>query len=299
MAQTQTKPKAEKNAKKGSKLSSLKYYWTLLPFLVLVCMFELVPLATMIIRSFSKDKGSGFTFEHYLTIFEKQIYLTAIKNSLGLTLFAAVAGMIIVFLLAMALSNSKKKMRGVYMSMLTLTSNFAGLPLAFSFITMLGYSGVFVLIGKQLGIQSLAEYNLYTVSGLALIYIYFQIPMGTLLLLPAFEGIHKEWKESAALMKANSFQFWWKVGIPVMMPSIAGTFTMLFANALTAYATPFMLIANSIPLLPVKISDMFVGDLRSRPELGSALSITMLLIMLLVIGLSNLVKRAYTKGERR
>ena len=295
---TQTEPKAKGNVRKGGKLSSLKYYWTLLPFLVLVCMFELVPLFTMIVRSFSKERGSGFTLEHYITIFQKQIYLTSLQNSLFLTVFASVLGIIIVFILAMALSNSKKKIRGVYMSMLTLTSNFAGLPLAFSFMTMLGYSGVFVLVGKQLGIQSLAEYNLYTVSGLALVYIYFQIPMGTLLMIPAFEGIHKEWKESAALMKANSFQFWWKVGIPVMMPSIAGTFTMLFANALTAYTTPYMLI-NNFPLFTIKISQMFVGDLKSRPELGSALSIVMLLIMLLVIGLSNLVKRAYTKGERR
>ena len=73
---------------------------------------------------------------------------------------------------------------------------------------------------------------------------------------------------------------------------------MLFANALTAYTTPYMLI-NNFPLFTIKISQMFVGDLKSRPELGSALSIVMLLIMLLVIGLSNLVKRAYTKGERR
>ena len=183
------------------------------------------------------------------------------------------------------------------MSMLTLTSNFAGLPLAFSFITMLGYSGVFVLIGKNAGISWLANYNLYSLKGMFLIFVYFQIPMGTLLLLPAFQEIRKEWKEAALLMNCSSFRFWRKIGLPIMMPSIMGTVNMLFANALIAYTTPYLLVNNGVPLLPIKITDMFVGDVRQRPELGSALSIVMLLIMLLVLACTNLVKKFFQKGR--
>ena len=273
-------------------------YWTLLPFLLLVIMFEMVPLFSMITHSVSKNRGSGLTLENFQEVFSRPIYQTAIRNSLSLTIFSSVLGIVLVFITSVALDRTQNKFKSVYMSMLTLTSNFTGIPLAYSFITILGYTGVFVQIGKQIGLDLLANFDLYTIAGLGFLYIYFQLPMGTLLLLPAFEGIHKEWQESAELMSASPFQFWIKVGVPVMMPSILGTFTMLFANALTAYATPYLLTGASVPILPIKVADLFVGDLRSRPELGSALSLVLLATMLIVIVLSNLVKRAFMKGEK-
>ena len=120
----------------------------------------------------------------------------------------------------------------------------------------------------------------------------------TLLLLPTVDKVRREWKEAARLMNAGSIRFWLQVGIPVMMPGILGTFNMLFANAVAAYATPYLLINNSIALLPIKIVDMFVGDIRQRPELGSALSLVLLGIVVLEICLSNLVKRHFEKGTR-
>ena len=145
----------------------------------------------------------------------------------------------------------------------------------------------------------MASYNLYSLKGMFIIYVYFQIPMGTLLLLPTFDKVRKEWKEAARLMNARSVRFWLQIGIPVMMPGILGTFNMLFANALATYATPYLLVNNSISLLPVKIVDMFVGDVKQRPGLGSALSIVMLLIVMIEIGLTNLCKRHFERGTKR
>lgn len=96
-----------------------------------------------------------------------------------------------------------------------------------AFVTLLGTAGVFVLIGKNAGISWLANYNLYSLKGMFIIFLYFQIPMGTLLLLPAFHEIRKEWKEAALLMNCSTFRFWRKIGIPIMMPSVMGTVNML------------------------------------------------------------------------
>jgi len=84
--------------------------------------------------------------------------------------------------------------RRVFMSVLNMTSNFAGIPLAFASIILLGGSGVLVLLGKQLGFAPLAEYNMYSFSGLLLIYVYFQVPVATILLIPSFDALHKEWR---------------------------------------------------------------------------------------------------------
>ncbi len=312
-----------------------------LPFAFIIVLFECVPLISMIFKSFI-DQGQ-VTFENFAQIFEKPIYLVAIKNSLWVTMLSATVGLVLDFFLAMALSRDTGKKRTWYLSLLNLTSTFSGVPLTIAFITMLGtagvfvllgqklgfsplssynlYSmkgmfiiyvyfqipmgtlllllgtaGVFVLLGQKLGFSPLSSYNLYSMKGMFIIYVYFQIPMGTLLLLPAFEKVKREWKEAARLMNAGSIRFWFQVGIPVMMPGILGTFNMLFSNAIATYATPYLLVNNSISLLPVKIVDMFVGDVRQRPGMGSALSIILLGIVLLQIGITNMIKKYFEKG---
>ena len=267
-----------------------------LPRAFIILFFECMPLVSMITKSFM-DKGS-FTLDNFIQIFEKPIYLTAIKNSLWITMLSTIVGLVIDFFLAMALCRDTGKKKSWYLSLLNLTSTFSGLPLAIAFITVLGTSGVFVLISKEIGFTPLSSYNLYSMKGMFIIYVYFQIPMGTLLLLPTFDKIKKEWKEAARLMNARSIRFWIQIGIPVMMPGILGTFNMLFANAIATYATPYLLVNNSIALLPVKIVDMFVGDVKQRPGLGSALSIVMLTIVLIEIGLTNLCKKHFEKGTR-
>ncbi len=268
-----------------------------LPFLCIATLFLFVPFVNMLRNSVIGSNGS-FSLEHFADVFTKTIYLSAIQNSLWISITCTVAGLVVDFLLAMAVVNLSQKKKSWYLSLLDLTSTFAGLPLTFSFITILGTSGVFVLISQLLGFTPLANYDLYSLEGMFFVYLYFQIPMGTLLLIPAFAEIKKEWREAATLMNCGALRFWLRIGVPVMMPSIMGTFGMLFANALTAYTTPYLLINNSIALLPIKIADMFVGDVRQRPGLGSALSIVMLAIILGVLGITNLVKRHFEKGKR-
>ena len=267
-----------------------------LPLGLIVLLFECVPLFGMVTKAFGGD--GGFTLDYFREIIEKPVYQTAVLNSLWVTMTCTIVGLVIDFFLAMALSRSKGRGKALYLSILNLTSSFSGLPLSIAFITILGTAGVFVLAAQQIGFAPLANYNLYTMKGMFIVYLYFQIPMGTLLLIPTFEKVRKEWKEAARLMNAGSAQFWLKIGIPVMMPGILGTFNMLFSNAVAAYATPYLLVNNNIPLLPIKVVDMFVGDVRQRPELGSALSITLLAIVLIEIGLTNLCKKHFEKGTR-
>ena len=101
---------------------------------------------------------------------------------------------------------------------------------------------------------------------------------------------------SAELMEASSFQFWTRIGIPVMLPSLLDTFALLFANAITAYATVLLLVTTSIPLLPVKITTMFTGEMTPQREMGSTLAIWMIVIMLAVICGCNLLKKLLYKG---
>ena len=279
----------------SSKLKGLGKYWTLLPFLLLVILIELTPLGNIIRQSFISEDGV-LGFDNYIAIFSKAIYRKTIGNSLRLTFSASLIGLLLAFLGGMAISTAKAKTQNTFTSLLNMASNFCGIPLAFAFMIVMGSTGVLTLTAKSLGWKWLANFDLYSLKGILLVYVYFSIPIGTLMIIPSFNGIKKEWKEAAMLMNASSFQFWWKVGVPVLIPSITGTFSMIFANALAAYATIYALVQNNFPVLPTKIADCFTGDIVGRPEIGSALTVILLLIMCVVLILSNLVKKYCVKG---
>ncbi|MEE3481553.1 MAG: ABC transporter permease [Lachnospiraceae bacterium] len=276
------------------------YLLAIVPFLLVAFLYELLPLIMVVVNSFTSDQGTaGLTFENYGTVFSKLLYQKAIINSLKISLLSAAAGIVIAFIGAKSAHESTGRLHHFFLTVLNMVSNFAGIPLALAFMLLLGNAGIFVQLGQQLGWNWLANYNLYTSNGISMVYVYFQVPLATLLLIPAFDGIRKEWKEAASLLGSGSFTFWSRVGIPVLMPSILGTFSVLFANALAAYATVYALMMNSISLLPVQISGCFVGEVRIQKGLGGALSVTMMLIMVFMILLTNTLTKPFQKGEQK
>lgn len=272
------------------------YLLALLPFMVVAFMYEIIPLIMVVINSFQSDTGGGFTLENYKTVSGTLLYQMAITNSLKISLISAGIGILIAFLGARAVMNVHSRFRRVFMTILNMVSNFSGIPLAFAYMILLGNAGVIVQLGRTMGWDALANYNLYTSNGLAMVYVYFQIPLSTLLLIPAFNVVRKEWKEAAMLLGSGSTGFWLKVGIPVLMPSILDTFSILFANALAAYATVYAIMMNSISLLPIQIAGCFVGEVKIQRGLGGALSVTMMLIMVIMILLTNVISKRFQKG---
>lgn len=277
------------------------YLLALLPFVFIVVMYELLPLIMLVIDGFGVDKKPEirFSLENYQKIFTTLSYKASIMNSLRITLISTAVGILIAFLGARAAYNSRGKFRRVFMTILNMTSNFAGVPLAFAYMIILGNAGVIKQIAAARGIEFIQNFDLYTSGGLTLMYIYFQIPLSTLLLIPAFNGIRAEWNEANMLLGGNSMHFWGKVGIPVLLPSIFSTLSVLFANALCAYATAYALLMNNFSMLPINISAQFVGDIKTKPKLGAALSVVMMVIMCIVILLNNFITKKTTKWEKR
>ena len=264
------------------------YLLALIPFLVLCILFELIPIIYTVVRSFVPEgEDIGFTFANYINIFTKPLYQKAIVNRLIISVLSSIIGLIIAFIGAKAVHETKGKLNNIFMSILNMVSNFSGVPLAFAYIIMFGNVGVMTMIGSNYGIEFLANFPLYSVWGLLLIYVYFQIPLSTLLLIPAFVAIRKEWKESNALLGGTNFTFWTKIGVPILMPSILSTFSVLFANALAAYASAYALLMNNISLLPIRLSQQFVGDLVQRPEFGSAIAVVLIAFMIVAILIQN------------
>lgn len=271
-----------------------------LPFHLAMILFALIavavliyPSANMVLMSFKPTGGGGWTLANYREILTESMYTAAIKNSVGISLFSSVVAIVFTTVTTYAIVSRSKKLRETFVVIANMTSNFAGIPLAFAYIILLGSSGVLLIFGRRAGIDWLANYNLYSPWGLCIVYLYFQLPMGIILLLPIYDALDKGWRESAELLGASSFQYWRRIGLPVLMPSIVGVFAMMFANAMGAYASAEALTGTGVNLLSIRIANTVTGDIFARPEIGAALSVLLAMILLINMILGDkLAKRA-------
>lgn len=271
-----------------------------LPFQLAMGIFALIalavliyPAANMLVMSFQPGGGGGFTLSNYKEIFTQSMYTTAIRNSLLISLFSSIVAIVFTTITTYAIVSHSKKLKETFMIIANITSNFAGIPLAFAYIILLGSSGVMLIFARRMGIDWLSGYNLYSIWGLGIVFLYFQLPMGIILLMPIYDALDMRWRESAELLGASSFQYWKRIGLPVLMPSIVGVFAMMFANAMGAYASADALTGTSVNLLSIRIANTVTGDIFARPEIGAALSVLLAAILLINMVLGDkLAKRA-------
>nr|WP_264737632.1 ABC transporter permease [Cytobacillus firmus] len=252
----------------------------LLPFILFVIGFEIGPLAAMIKNSFYADDGIQVTVNQYLTIFKSDFYMKAIQNSLVISLISAVISVIIAVIAAYSITKFSQKIQNRLLMITNMTSNFEGIPLSFSYIILLGNNGLFTLLFSKMGLDVFAEFNLYSWTGLILVYIYFQIPLAVMLIYPSYQGIKKQWKEASSLLGGSAFSFWLRIGVPVLLPSIVGTFSILFANAMGAYATAYALVGSNYNLLSLQIASLVASDVALKPQLGSAMGVLLAATMI-------------------
>ena len=274
------------SAKSGKWLAAL----CLLPFAVVFCVFQIAPLVWVAVHSALID--SGWSAQNYLDAVSSPFYRQAIGHSLDISAWSSFIGLAVAVLGSYSLRQTGGRFRDVVMAFSNMTSNFAGVPLAFAFIILLGFNGCVTLLLRRWGWMQ--DFNLYSKTGLIILYTYFQIPLGVLLLYPAFDALREDWRESASLLGASGWQFWRHIGLPVLTPALLGTFVILFANALGAYATVYALTTGNYNVLPIRISSLVAGDTSLDPNMASALAMVLVGLMTIVTIVHQwLLKRSY------
>ena len=263
----------------------------LVPFAVFFIVFQIAPLVWVLIHSVQSEE-SGWGMANFIKIFNSKFYLQAIQHSLEISFWSSLFGIVIAILGSYSLRKVDSRLRNFVNAFANMTSNFSGVPLAFAFIILLGFNGSITIMLKQAGI--IEDFNLYSKTGLIILYTYFQIPLGVLLLYPAFDAVREDWRESASLLGASSWQFWCHIGLPVLTPALLGTFVILLANALGAYATVYALTTGNFNVLPIRIAAMVSGDISLDPNMASALAVILVGLMTLVTLVHQwLLKRSY------
>jgi putative spermidine/putrescine transport system permease protein len=289
--------------KKTSSMNALSDWVGVLPFFAFIFVFLILPSLNLFSGAF-KDQQGNFTLAN-INFLTDQYVLKSYAISLQVSILTSLVGGIFGFFVAYAITigDTPRWMRNILMTFSGLAANFGGVPLAFAFIATLGRTGFITAILKSICYSNASGaqvcplnpydhgFNLYSMYGLALAYLYFQFPLMVLTITPALEGLKKDWREASENLGATSLQYWRDVAFPILWPSILGAMILLFGSAFGAFATAQALTGGSIYLVTILIGQQIRGDVLGNPNEGYALALGMVAVMAVTIAGYTILQR--------
>jgi putative spermidine/putrescine transport system permease protein len=197
------------------------------PFLGYVGIFLLLPTGLVVYNAFRSPAG-GFELSGL-----KALGSSAVRGffvgSLELCLISSLVGAVLGAILAYAVASGDPDgtVRRLYLAVSGVLAQFGGVTLAFAFLVLIG----------PVGLLLHASWFYDFPWGIAVIYAYFQIPLMVLVFMPAIDGLKVQWREASENLGGSAWQYWRHVGGPLLTPAFLGAALLLFANALSAFAT--------------------------------------------------------------
>lgn len=301
MAQAITVPRTTAPVARAAPRQISLAWLGVVPFFLFAILFLLFPALFFIVGSF-QDLQGNWTLKNIVELFRNPQIVNSYILSIQVSLASAIGGGLLGFMLAYAtiLGGLPRGLRNTLMTFSGVASNFAGVPLAFAFISTLGRTGfITAFLNNVFGFNLYQNgFNLYTFAGLTLTYMYFQIPLMVLIIAPALDGLKKEWREASENLGATSYEYWRYIALPILTPSLLGTLILLFGNAFGAYATAFALTAGSLPIITIQIGAQIRGDVLHNANLGYAMALGMVVIMGVCIAAYSFMQRWSTRWLR-
>ncbi|MEI2811792.1 MAG: ABC transporter permease subunit [Nocardioides sp.] len=269
----------------------------LLPFAAFIAFFLIWPTGAVFWRSLFPGGEFGFSS---LTRAVTGPYRSAFIASIKLSLTSALLGGALGTLLALSVRDyaaRRPRTLALINSWSAVASQLGGVPLAFAFIALIGTQGLLTKVLRE-GFDINILDTSFTISGfwgLVAVYLYFQIPLMFLVMLPAISGLRRSWHEAAALMGASSLTYWRRVGLPVLTPAFLGGVVLLFVNSFAAYATAYVLDPGA-NLVPLKVRFVLQGNVISgEQDLGYALVAWTIIVLLVCLVVVNVLQRRTAK----
>ncbi len=218
--------------------------------------------------------------------------------SASTAILGAVLGAVLAWLIVS--SPPASMVRRAVISLCSVLAQFGGVALAFAFLATVGLNGVLTLWVQQAFGWNLAGSGwLYSLTGLIVVYTYFQIPLMVIVFVPALEGLRAQWREAAISLGASRWQYFREVAMPLLTPAFLGSALLLFANAFAAYATAAALVSQGSPIVPLLIRSALTSEVvLGQSGFAYALALEMIVVVAVVMTAYNVLVRRTARWLR-
>ena len=260
-----------------------KAFWQSLPatpYILWMALFIIIPLGMVVFFALTDPQGN-FTLENIARGGE---HMGVLLRSIKLAAIATALCVLIAYPLAYILSRKKgfQKQTLFIMVMLPMWMNF--LLRTFAWMTILENNG---LINKFLGLFGIGPLQMINTQGAVILgMVYNYIPFMILPIYTTMCKIGDDVIEAAQDLGGNTFQVMARVVIPLSLPGVSTGITMVFVPAISTFIISKMLGGGTNQLIGDIIELQFLGN-SYNPNLGSAISLVLMVVVLLCMSIMN------------
>lgn len=268
-------------------------YLLLIPCIVLVAYFMIVPLMEIIIPTFTNTEGGMFNAykEFFTDSYMMSIFLRTIKISLISSLICMTIGVPVSYYI----SRVSKKLRGLFIALTVFPILTNSVVRSFAWMSILGKNGLINTLLTKLNIINEPLSLLYTEGAIIVGTVYIFLPLMIISLIGVMENIDNDLLEAAESLGANKLKSFFKVVFPLSLPGLIVGTVLVFTGSLTAYTTPQLLGGNKNTVLATLIyqKTMTLGDWQ-----GAAVVATIMIVVTLIVikGINFLASRLDKRG---
>lgn len=262
----------------------MKTKWILYPYALWMGIFVIVPLALVIVFSFTSPLGE-FTLENMINVGK---YSTVFLRSVILGIISTVVCLFLGYPMAYFISKINIKHQSVIIMLLMIPMWTSFLLRTYAWMTILEYNG---LLNKLLTFIGLSKINMINTPGaIVLGMVYNFLPYMILPIYTVLSKIDNKVIEAAQDLGANNFKVFKKVVFPMSLPGVLSGFTMVFVPSVSTFIISKMLGGGSIFVIGDLIEMQFLGN-TYNPHLGSAISLVLMVIIMITMGIMNVLDK--------
>ena len=245
--------------------------------LVLYVIFLVIPLFKVLKQSVVGKEG--FTLQYFKKFFGESYYFSTLLNSFKVSFVVMVVSLILGVSLAYFYNLYKMKGAKFLQIVIILCSMSAPFIGAYAWILLLGRNGVITRLVYNLFKLQLP--SIYGFRGIVIALSCRMFPMVFLYTQGALKSIDNTLLEASTNLGTSEFKRFWKVVLPLCMPSILASALLVFMSAMGDFGTP-LLIGEGYRTFPVEIYNQFVGETSRNYSFASAIAVIAILITALV-----------------
>ena len=206
--------------------------------IALYALFLLYPMAYLIRQSVMDPDTGGFTLAYFTKFFSKSYYFDTLINSFKVSITATVLSIAIGTPLAYLFTIFKIKGKGVLNILIVVASMSAPFIGAYSWILLLGRSGVITTFLKNFGI---ALPEIYGFGGIVLVMTLQLFPLVFLYAKGALKNIDNSLIEAAENLGCSGIACFFKVVVPLIMPTLLAAALLVFMRSFADFGTPMLI----------------------------------------------------------
>ena len=254
-------------------------------YMTLVILFLYLPIFVLIVFSFNETKSrsvfSGFTFQWYIKLFQNELILTSLRNTIFVAVSAAIVATVLGTIAAIGINAMSKPVK-------TTVLQVTNLPIINpEIVTGVSLMLLFVFFAARMNF----EFGFWT---LLIAHITFNVPYVILNVMPKFRQMNPFLYEAAQDLGCGPISAFFKVVLPEIMPGVLSGFLMSFTFSLDDFIISYFTSGATSQTLPVTIYSM--TRRKISPEIN-ALSTIIFVIVVIVLITKNLIEIRTSKKE--